>query len=275
MSVQNRIQRDFEIEESSRVHWAEMWDTHFHDCYEFYYLVQGEVTYFIEESIYLVKKGDVILIPPQTIHKTKPSQNPKHKRILIYLKPAFIHCFLEDNPKLLDCFHHTHLRLSLQKQQRTLQILEQMQQEYEGPQAPDRVLLKALMGELLVLLNRAVKAQALPVEIQTVGVVAERILEVVRYINNAYAQELTLTVLAEKFYMNPTYLSRSFKSVTGFNFAEYLKKVRIKQAVLLLGGTKQNITEISFAVGFNSSNHFCKVFKEVMGMSPLKFRKSE
>ena len=76
---------------------------------EFYYLASGEVTYFVEDAVYTVKRGDVILIPPQTIHKTMPREVQRHKRILIYLTPAFIAEFLRYNPNLLDCFRTTQL----------------------------------------------------------------------------------------------------------------------------------------------------------------------
>jgi len=60
----------------------------------------------------------------------------------------------------------------------------------------------------------------------------DEILEVVEYINQEYANNISLDLLSKKFYMYPSYLSRSFKKVTGFTYIEYLNKVRIKQAHL-------------------------------------------
>ncbi|MBQ4518481.1 MAG: helix-turn-helix domain-containing protein [Clostridia bacterium] len=239
-------------------------DRHFHALYEFYYLCQGEIAYFIDDKIYTVKKGDVIIIPPNTIHKSITLKNPKRKRILFYLDKEF----LQEFPPAVDLLQTEAAIFQIGTQLRLQSIFTELLTEFNEEDNP--LMLKALICELLILLNRQKTVSVLSES----NVTSNRILDVVAYINEAYASELTLTAVANRFFMNPSYLSRLFKENTGFTFSEYLNKYRIKKAVELLISTKKNVTEIAFATGFNSSNHFCKTFKSIMGASPLGYRKT-
>lgn len=81
--------------------------------------------------------------------------------------------------------------------------------------------------------------------------------------------------MADKFHISKSYLSKKFKSVTGFGFKEYLVNVRIKNACTLLLDTNKSITDIAFECGFNDSNYFGDAFRHVKGMSPNKYRRNK
>lgn len=238
-------------------------DRHFHALYEFYYLCQGEIAYFIDNKIYTVKKGDVIIIPPNTIHKSITLKNPKRKRILFYLDTEFLREF----PHAIALLQKEATIFQIGANQRLQNIFTELLNEFNEQNHP--LMLKALICELLVLLNRQ-KTTAILLEND---VSSNRILDIVSYINEEFATGLTLCSVAKQFYMNPSYLSRLFKENTGFTFSEYVNKYRIKKAIEMLIATKKNITQIALATGFNSSNHFCKTFKSMMGISPLSYRK--
>jgi len=94
----------------------------------------------------------------------------------------------------------------------------------------------------------------------------------ISYINTNFSSELTLASLAEQVNMNPVYISSLFKKNFGFTFKDYLLKLRIDKATQLLKNTSATVESIAFECGFSSSNHFCKTFKRLVGMSPLMFR---
>ena len=99
-------------------------------------------------------------------------------------------------------------------------------------------------------------------------------LAAVEYINNNFAENITLEEISEKFHVSKSHFSRKFKEVTGIGFNEYILLVRIKYSELLLMETDLSITEISGKCGFNSSCYFTSVFKKYKGMTPFKFRKT-
>lgn len=95
-----------------------------------------------------------------------------------------------------------------------------------------------------------------------------------RYIDAHYSEEITLNRLSEVVYVNPIYLSRLFKEKLGRNFIDYLTAVRIEHAKKLLSDLSLKIYDITAMVGYESRNHFGKVFKEITGMSPKEYRNS-
>ena len=66
--------------------------------------------------------------------------------------------------------------------------------------------------------------------------------------------------------MNKSFLSKRFKTATGFGFKEYIINLRIQNACRLLLETNKSITDIAFECGFNSVSSFNRSFKKVKGI---------
>ena len=73
----------------------------------------------------------------------------------------------------------------------------------------------------------------------------------------------------------PYYLSRLFRRVTGQSIVDYLNNRRIEAAQKLLETTELSISAIAEQTGFASAAHFRRVFREVMDISPLQYRKKQ
>ncbi len=95
----------------------------------------------------------------------------------------------------------------------------------------------------------------------------------VKFINQNLHEDLTLSVIADKVYLSPTYFARLFKNEIGLTFHEYLTQSRIRKAAHLLKETSLNISEISQRIGYSDPNYFSQVFKRLMKISPSEFRK--
>jgi two-component system response regulator YesN len=100
----------------------------------------------------------------------------------------------------------------------------------------------------------------------------ENIKRVVNYVNNHYAQEISLQSISELFNINPNYLSQLFKREIGITFSEYLTKLRISYASELLADTNLSISHISQKAGYNDYFYFTKVFKKITGETPNQYR---
>ena len=98
------------------------------------------------------------------------------------------------------------------------------------------------------------------------------ILKVIEYVGKHYTENLTLSLLSEKFYLAPAYLSRSFKKQTGQNLIAYMTEKRLKKAVDYIKIKEMSLTEIAFLVGYSDYTYFNKVFRRYMGVSPTQFR---
>ena len=94
------------------------------------------------------------------------------------------------------------------------------------------------------------------------------------YMENHYAENLTLDFLSEFSGFSKYYLSREFKKYTGYSPIEYLIKMRISHAKALLTSTALPIWEIADTVGIHDINNFYQLFKKNAGVTPADFREN-
>ncbi len=93
-----------------------------------------------------------------------------------------------------------------------------------------------------------------------------------RYIDENLEADLSVTSLAEEFYVSPNYFSRLFKRVLGEGCNEYIVRRRIEKSKRLLETTTIKTGKIAMMVGYNDTNYFSLAFKKHNGMSPTKYR---
>lgn len=99
--------------------------------------------------------------------------------------------------------------------------------------------------------------------------------KVIEYIRQNYSRfDLTNLAIAKEFNYHPYHLGRIFKASTKQNVHEYLLDYRLEMAKRLLITTIDSITVIAEKTGFNSYTYFIKLFRERVGVSPLKYRKN-
>jgi AraC-like DNA-binding protein/ligand-binding sensor protein len=92
------------------------------------------------------------------------------------------------------------------------------------------------------------------------------------YIEQNQTEALSLGQVAQAVNMSPFYFCKLFKKATGVNFTNYVSRLRIEKAKNLLLNPNLRVSEIAFEVGFQSLNHFNRVFKRTIGCSPTKYR---
>ncbi|WP_135556377.1 response regulator transcription factor [Paenibacillus cymbidii] len=96
--------------------------------------------------------------------------------------------------------------------------------------------------------------------------------KVVDYINSHFADNLSLTSVADQFGLSPSYLSRLLRTETGINFVDLVCKARIEVAKRLLKDPKYKVNEVGELVGYREYSYFYQVFKKVEGISPKEFK---
>lgn len=94
------------------------------------------------------------------------------------------------------------------------------------------------------------------------------------YIEEHYAQKLTLQEVADKCYVSQWHLSKLINKYTGNTFYELLNNVRIEKAKALLNDPKLKIGDIVDMVGYSDAAHFSRAFKRIVGVSANEYRNS-
>lgn len=134
--------------------------------------------------------------------------------------------------------------------------------------APDKDTLQKICSECLHKIKQIVEEHQ--------GEVSRNITErIIEYLKEHYQEDISLDMLAEKYFLNPSYLSRMFKQCVGTGVNDYLIELRMENAKKLLLTGKYKVYEISQKVGYKSDKYFFRVFKSYTGLSPLEFCRSK
>ena len=96
---------------------------------------------------------------------------------------------------------------------------------------------------------------------------------ITRYLQEHLAEEVSLSVLAEVFHLNPQYISQLFKNEIGVGFLAYLTNIRMEKAKKLLLSTSLSVADVAEQSGYADYRVFTKVFKKSEGSTPSQYRR--
>jgi AraC-like DNA-binding protein len=92
--------------------------------------------------------------------------------------------------------------------------------------------------------------------------------------DRAYAEPLDVPALARIAHVSPAHFIRTFRATFGETPHRYLQRRRVERAMFLLRESDRSVTDICLDVGFNSLGTFSRTFREIVGQSPLAYRRS-
>ena len=238
---------------------------HFHNEHELYYLVKGNVRYYIEQKQYDLKSGDVIFIPKGCLHSTQSHSVAEVERILVCIGDGVnnnetqqIIEQLTKNP----CVH-----IPENKQIVIEDVFKKIEREYKSINAYKDEMINVCIRELLILIARLreeefTRSKGMQKKIKAIG----------EYILQNHQEDISLSLLSEQFGFSQSHLSKKFKQFFGMGINEYINSARIEHSKKLLKITDLSITDVAYECGFNDSNNYSTVFKKITNTTPLKYR---
>lgn len=250
-------------------------DMHIHDCYELYYSISGGKQFLIDHRFYDIQPGDLFLINDFESHYLSQIDQMVHERLVISVHPAFLKLISTEETDLSACFTNrfedfSHkLSLTSDQQKRFLYYVNKMTTaEDYGHDIVERT---AFM-ELLVLLNQLYlnDKKTLPLEDVFQYKFSQQVSEILTYINLNILEPISIEMLAEHFFMSPSYICRIFKASTGTTISKYItaRRISIAKSLLATGG---NVNDVCEKCGFNDYSNFLKAFTKAVGISPKKY----
>ena len=247
---------------------------HWHSCFEITYIVRGEGHYFVNGQTYDVSDGDIILFNNIEPHGWEVSD--ALELIVMVFQPELIangfalldYDYLEPFLKRGTNFKNV-LPASEQVTQDIYKLLTEISEEEACRTVGYQLMMKANILKILTLLIRhsqdSSKSDRL---LSRKALEMKRLSSVFDYINQNYAERLTLSDAAEMAYMSPNYFSQYIKKVTGQNFSDYLNSLRIKKAQDMLKDTDNSVIDAAMACGFRNMSNFYRMFKKYTGTTP-------
>ncbi|MGP4038609.1 helix-turn-helix domain-containing protein [Gracilibacillus sp. D59] len=246
---------------------------HLHQDYEIFYLLEGEKVFLIDDEKFIATKDTIMLIDKNILHKTIVNDH-KYQRIVLNFRDCFL---LEDDQFLLSTlFKRGPLMLSVKNPTTFRSILEKMLEEYYLDTPGSDRYLQLLLSQFLLECERLIRTQTSMMEQSKAACNQHELIDgMITYINERFHQDITLSILADTFFLHEQSISKLFKQTIGCSFTEYLNAVRITEAKRLLIETDMKINQITKKVGYMNHVHFWRIFKKFTGMSPNNFREVE
>ena len=247
-------------------------EAHYHDFYEIFFFIEGDVDYWIDGSLYHLKPGDILLINPTELHRPVPlTDTDKYERIVLWINKSYLSQI--EKGALESCFDKDRksyskvLRLSTKEREALSELTKSLIEEYYSVDFAAAPCAYGILLQLLTMINR--------ISLSGGGQGDEKystptlISEIVSYINAHYSEKLNLDSLAAHFFISKYYLSHEFKSAVGTSVYRYITLKRLNEARSLL---RKGISasEVSAACGFGDYTSFFRAYKAEYGVCPAK-----
>lgn len=253
---------------------------HWHPEIELTYITKGEMIYKVNHNTYHLQKGDGLFGNTGTLHMgcQYGRQDCEYTSVtfdsrLIYGYEGSLMYQKYVKPLLQNfALPAIHLNGSQDWHTPALQLITNMLQttrEESRTFEMDMIILLEQFWRLLFLHGSSAPEET-PLDKRNY----ERIRQILSYIENNYASELTLDHIAQSIHLCKSECSRMFKKYMKMSLFEFILQYRIEKSIEYLGNSNYCITEIAHLVGFHDSNYFTKVFREQKGCPPSRFRRN-
>jgi AraC-like DNA-binding protein len=250
-------------------------EVHHHDFYEAYYLIKGEVEYWVDGRIIRMQTGDLLLINPMELHRpVVHPDSPVYERIVLWINKEYLENLHSGQMNLSRCFDtglpsHTHLlRPSVAERSVLTARMGELVREYYSRELGSSLCAYGLFLQFMVQLNRlAQQKPTQPEESQQLSALVEKVLS---HIGNHLSEPITLEYLAERFFVSKYYLSHAFSREVGVSVYRYILLRRLLMARQLLTAGEP-AGQVSRSCGFSDYTSFYRAFKSEYGISPREF----
>ena len=263
------LRQDFQLSHNRDPYFRTM-EFHAHDFLELYCFLDGSVTYYIEDQVYDLCPGDLLIIPAGKMHRPViANEHAAYERMVLWITPQYLQGI--DSPA-------GDLQKNLQKVG---------EHGYCVPfRGDETVFVTALLKKLLYMQKNDTDpkfcAGAVELYLWTIfrsyGVIdtthrneTQVIPQVIRYITEHFSEPLTLEDIAAEFFVSKSYLNRHFKAYTNSTVYAYIMSLRLTHARRML---REGIpaVEAGRECGFSDYSTFYKAFKTQTGLSPQQFK---
>ena len=233
---------------------------HIHDSYEIYVNVSGDVAFLVNNRLYPVERGDVIVSRPGDVHLCIYQSESVHERFCFWIS-------CPENSPLLDFTHRedfaNFIHFSDDTRRELLRLLYKLEDAQAAGREPSR---SAYIFRLLALLNEGEQTEqdrlALPEDIQ----------QVLDFIHENYTQLHSLEDIVQATHISSSTLNRWFRRYLQLSPRKYIEALKLSYAQrLLLEG--HSVTTACNRSGFSDCSRFIAVFKSKFGETPLQYQK--
>lgn len=235
---------------------------HWHEHIELIYLLSGECEFFINGGERSARAGDLLIVNSAEVHSFEIKDGISYYSMLLF-------------PRFFDDTELCGIRFqSLVSGDGEIgRIFDDIHSEYSSNEPMSDMMLKSHTYKLVALLGRKYPASDDRPRAND-SARLQRLNEVLEYISKNYGGGITTRDLAAMCYLSEAHFCRFFKNAVGKSCTEYINQYRIEKASVLLTNTSDTIAAVAASCGFDDINYFSRVFKQIKGVAPGKYRKN-
>lgn len=258
------------------------WHSHF--FFEIACVVEGDCVNYIQKQELPMRKGDICIIAPDTMHTISSFTDDCIIINIILRTSTFEKAFfsvLSDNDILSDFFMrtlyhskiHPYLFFRTGGDQAVFDFILYAYQEFQGKHQFKELFLNNIVSAFFIILLRNHGSNVIIPEVSTQKSNTDIVL-VLKYLQENY-NTVTLKQMAELFNYSDRQLQRIIKYSTGISFSENIQKLKMQQATRLLKNPDMSIVAVAEELGYMDPGNFRHIFKKYYGMTPAEFRNKE
>ncbi len=258
--TENFLQKHIRITKQSGT--GELVCTHWHSYYEWVEIMDGTADMMVGKKSFSVKSGDIVFIDSGMLHRLTATDECSIRGVVVpvlgrdaFVLPDIFHS-PEDNPVIHnDRYLHT--------------IIDLMTEEYELPDYDYKdEAIYAYTNLLNIITGRALQSTEM-VKRKENPVLRRAVI----YMHENFNRDISVNDVADSVNLSKYYFLHLFKESMGQTPMNYLKKIRLNNAVEMIEKSEYSITDIASKCGFSSVNYFDRVFKEYTNTTPFQYKK--
>ncbi len=252
---------------------------HIHNSIELVYVHEGDFSATLGETDYTIEAGDLLLIRAGVIHRLQSGNGERNSYYIVKIAQAMLFDFSTDanaakyilNLKLGEGKKCKWTKAELEGTPLKAAIENVIRERYEGGYCSD-IAIKSGCAQVLMHLLRQTEAEGSSAVSEATDEVIRLIYKSIEHIYDNFHRKLTALECSKVVGMSYSYFSRTFKSVTGKTFSEFVEDIRLDNAKKLLLTTDKAIAEIAFESGYSDACYFISEFRKKSGITPKQFR---
>lgn len=238
---------------------------HFHQETELVYIMKGELTFTLGMAVYTVREGDICIIPPNLIHNLYTDDYSESFVMKLYSVVDLSNIHPEKH--ILQCNDPGYETLR--------SYICGIIRENDSKEEHYRLAVNIYAEEIFLFILRNTQYHKVDSKSKLRHINESKFLDTINgYLETHYADDFSLTDIAEYLNYTKSYFCRYFKRVVGITFWEYYTLFRLEKAVVLIhASSKDTFTFIAHKSGFNNVRSFYEAFRGYYHCTPREYRK--
>ena len=241
---------------------------HYHDFCKVVLLLSGSGHYTVQGRRYLLLPGDIVLVGSRCVHRPEFEPGFLYERVILYISPEILERGSTERYSLGDVFsgERGHVLRPVEDALRRIQSLaRQMEEEMSDTRSESAILARCTLLRLLVEIERAMRSETeLPPPLAPRD---GKILEIVRYLEENFAEDIPIDELAKRFYISKYHMMRRFREDVGTSIHSFLSDKRLFAArELIQSGV--SATDACYRCGFRSYSAFSRAYGKRFDATP-------